>query len=1410
QSALQSGVSSYSVEHRIIRKDGQEKFIAGTGHIDFSKDGQPVKLIGVAQDVTEQKRSEVILAKQARELETVAKIATTVSTIFEPHLMLQTVVDLAKDNFDLDHVQIYLLNETGDRLSLSAASGNSDRSKLSKDKPISFDNPHSLVARVARERQGIAVSTNEAAADSVQIQLATMGSELAVPIMTGDQVLGVLAMQSAKIGQFSNENVRTEMTLASQVAVALQNARSFAKSEAALQELNALTRRLTREGWDDFMDHRPDSELGYFYNLDKISPIETHEISGDEEIAFDYPLVTQGEVIGQLELIDPQLLSEEALEIIETVAARLSTHLETLRLSEQTQQALMEQQQARALLDKRVRELNCLSDIGRKIAEAPSITQLLTWIADRIPSAMQYPELCRVAIQYQNDLYGYSEAVEIPSQIVSTLSVGGKINGKLYIAYTHKQDFLDEESTLLGGIATRVSSYLETRYLFEQTQVALASTEALYLVGQVISRLDSAETIMQDTATVLVDQLGYESSGLALINEKEQILEGIAGSGQGMTEEVIKQRYSTKKQSLNTLISPTLDGKSIIINDVTNDERAAALDNQVRVRLGRMLQVPIVVRGKVTGIIAASRSLTMPELNEQDLNLITAIAEQVSIGLRNIRNIEQTQSALEEARVFRQLVEASGQGIGMATLDGDITYVNSTMAHILDEPDRHAVRGNNFMEYYPKNYRQLVMDTVIPSVIEQGQWTGETLFKSTQGKETPVIENLFLIRDEAGKPLYIADVITDITERKHTEETLRRTAQENSQLVTAINSVAIGVTISDATKPDNPLIFINPAFTSITGYTSEDVLGKNCRFLQGADTDPEVVAKIRQSIEEERSITVEMLNYRKDGTAFWNELSINPIFDELGNLINFVGIQSDVTLRKQDDIQREQLLVETQKLYRERSQAEQTLRENEERLSEALELSKLGYWEFDVASQLFTFNDPFYSIFKTTAKQENGYIMSAERYAQKFVYSDDMHVVGEGIQKSLETSDPNYSAQLEHRMIRADGEIGYINVQFSIEKDIHGKTTKILGINQDITDRKEAEIEREQLLKERSQAEQTLRENEERLSEALELAKLGYWEFDVASQSFTFNDPFYSIFRTTAEQENGYIIPVSQYTQKFVHPEDVHKIGEETQKAIETTDPNYSARLEHRIIRANGEIGYISVLFRAEKDSLGQTIKTVGINQDITDRKESEIERERLLQEVEEAYRQYVRGEWDKFLGDYGQNRLKIEHNQSNVESAQISKEALNETQYWVAQSGKTKVISGADGNGHSPEPAIVAPISLRGETIGTLSLQDIDPHRHWTSEEIALVETVSEQLALTIENLRLFEDTQKQATREQLTRKITDKMRSSPDIKTIIETGLTELANVLRVPRTYVKLVSDNTSTREAADDAVDTANFE
>jgi len=115
----------------------------------------------------------------------------------------------------------------------------------------------------------------------------------------------------------------------------------------------------------------------------------------------------------------------------------------------------------------------------------------------------------------------------------------------------------------------------------------------------------------------------------------------------------------------------------------------------------------------------------------------------------------------------------------------------------------------------------------------------------------------------------------------------------------ALSTTAEGITISDAALPDNPLIYVNKGFEELTGYAACEVLGENCRFLQGGQTDPMAAQEIRAAIREKRPCVVELLNHRKDGAAFWNRLSITPVRDPSGRVTHFIGVQSDITNRKE-------------------------------------------------------------------------------------------------------------------------------------------------------------------------------------------------------------------------------------------------------------------------------------------------------------------------------------------------------------------------------------------------------------------------------------------------------------------------------------------------------------------------------
>jgi PAS domain S-box-containing protein len=112
----------------------------------------------------------------------------------------------------------------------------------------------------------------------------------------------------------------------------------------------------------------------------------------------------------------------------------------------------------------------------------------------------------------------------------------------------------------------------------------------------------------------------------------------------------------------------------------------------------------------------------------------------------------------------------------------------------------------------------------------------------------------------------------------------------------AMDEAPVGITISDPSLPDNPLVYVNDAYERLTGYSRDEIVGRNCRVLQGPETRDEPVAEMRRAIEAGERVSVELRNYRKDGTEFWNRVDIAPIYED-GDITNFVGFQTDVTRR---------------------------------------------------------------------------------------------------------------------------------------------------------------------------------------------------------------------------------------------------------------------------------------------------------------------------------------------------------------------------------------------------------------------------------------------------------------------------------------------------------------------------------
>lgn len=235
-------------------------------------------------------------------------------------------------------------------------------------------------------------------------------------------------------------------------------------------------------------------------------------------------------------------------------------------------------------------------------------------------------------------------------------------------------------------------------------------------------------------------------------------------------------------------------------------------------------------------------------------------------------------------------IECLPVAIGWTPLDQDkgFAYVNDAMIDLFDASSPDDLKKHPVVYHYvhPDDRANLVETLRTENTVTDVTVTLETLSgQRFLGAITASVA-------EVGGQKYALEVIRDVSARQETEVELERMKR-------TLERAPLGITLTDPSRDDNPLIYVNDEFTNLTGYDEEEILGRNCRFLQGEQTDPTRTTTIRNAIDEGEPVSVELRNYRKDGTQFWNHVTIAPVENESGEIVNFMGFQQDVTERKQ-------------------------------------------------------------------------------------------------------------------------------------------------------------------------------------------------------------------------------------------------------------------------------------------------------------------------------------------------------------------------------------------------------------------------------------------------------------------------------------------------------------------------------
>ena len=494
---------------------------------------------------------------------------------------------------------------------------------------------------------------------------------------------------------------------------------------------------------------------------------------------------------------------------------------------------------------------------------------------------------------------------------------------------------------------------------------------------------------------------------------------------------------------------------------------------------------------------------------------------------------------------------------------GEITLVNKKACEILESDEKELLGKNWFDHFLPRGIIEdvkTIFRKLIQGDIETVEYVEGRIVTRTGRKKTIAWHNAVLSTDH-GKIIGTLSSGEDITERKQAEDSLR---YERDLMQRIMETSPAGITRVDTT---GRIVYANRRAEAILGMeptkglerTYNDPAWKITDF--GGNRFPEdrlpfaIVKKTGKPVD-----NVQHAIEWPDGRKVFLSINAAPLVNASGAFDGMVATIEDIT---------------------EKYKAEQ---------------------HYQVLFREMIDGFAIHEIICDDREQPVDYRFLAVNPAfERLTGKDSESLIGKTVMEVWPNTEPYWIEKFGK--VALTGEPATFE-NYSIEIDRYFQVTafrhaknQFACIFVDISGQKQAEADRIRL--------------QTQLANAVEIAHLGHWEYDVVNDRFTFNDQFYKIFHTTAGKVGGYTMTAAEYARRFVHPDDRHVVADAVRMSILATDPDFRGRLEHRMIYADGSTGHISVLFFLVKDAGGRTIKTYGVNQDISERKRIE---ERLQQ----------------------------------------------------------------------------------------------------------------------------------------------------------------------------------------------------
>jgi PAS domain S-box-containing protein len=382
------------------------------------------------------------------------------------------------------------------------------------------------------------------------------------------------------------------------------------------------------------------------------------------------------------------------------------------------------------------------------------------------------------------------------------------------------------------------------------------------------------------------------------------------------------------------------------------------------------------------------------------------------------RHDEAMHKAYEEAEMFRRLVESSDQAIGTANLDSSATYGNAALLRMLDIPTLEAFQSHSFKDFYAEEDLKILVENALPVVLSGQSWIGEIPLRSWLGRRIPTIHNLHAVRNNEGTPVAFANIITDISERKQSEEILKE-SEERFRAV--FESARDGILIADIESLH--ILAGNAAILEMLGYSAEELLSLTVLDIHPGVDERSTREEFSVAASREKTIAHDMPVKKKDGSVFLADISSALI--TLSGKQCVVGIFRDVTLREK---------------------AEKAVRESEERMRSIADAVSDVIYRIGRDAR-FTYVSP-------SAEQVLGFASNEMigKHFTDYVHENDLRTATDAYQRLL-AGEP--VRELNIRICTNAG--GFIHAEANAVPIKHDDTVvEIQGIFRDVSERKKA------------------------------------------------------------------------------------------------------------------------------------------------------------------------------------------------------------------------------------------------------------------------------------------------------------------------------------------------------------------